>query len=194
MKKEKARKKLEAAQAERRCVIVDTQELGRTWLLPLLVGEKLFLAANEDDFLLNGYTVMRLRDVARIRRFPSIYMEIQQDAGMLAHVAAPLGSVARWAEVFAALAQAGHYVSIDLEDDFVIGSIVAVYKKHVLVRHFDGDGIWEEEPREIPYACIQRPIFADRYTEGYARHLRRSAAAAPPAEMANVPCETEQGE
>ena len=37
-----------------------------TWFVfPLLINDKLFLCANEEDFILNGYSIRRFKDVVK---------------------------------------------------------------------------------------------------------------------------------
>ena len=50
-------------------------------LIPLSVGEKLFLSGVEDDFILDGYTVRRFQDVKEVKAKDDMCGEILKREG-----------------------------------------------------------------------------------------------------------------
>ena len=61
-----------------------------------------------------------------------------------------------------------------IDDEFVIGRIEEVFKHCAYVRHFDADGVWQEEPYRIPYNEITSLTFNSRYIEFYSKYVNGS--------------------
>ncbi len=59
----------------------------------------------------------------------------------------------------------------DDESEFVIGRIERVYKEFAYVRHFDADGVWQDEPYKIPYSEITSVSFGTRYVDIFSKYL-----------------------
>ncbi|HEX2938347.1 MAG TPA: hypothetical protein VHO66_05445 [Ruminiclostridium sp.] len=59
------------------------------------------------------------------------------------------------------------------ECEFIIGRVEKVYKKFVYVRHFDADGIWQDEPYKVPYTEITSVTFASRYVDVFSKYLNK---------------------
>lgn len=137
---------------------------GAYYGFPLAVGQQLFLMAVDDDFLLNGFTVRRLRDIYQIGDRKGIYQSIAEKEG-LTNFDAPKVDVTDWESVFRSLHSLGKNIIIEREyepDFFRLGRIEKVAQDHVLFRHFDADGIWHE-PAVISYRDITSVTFYDRY-------------------------------
>lgn len=139
---------------------------------PLAVGEQLFLLAIDNDFLLNGFTVRRLRDIYELTDRKSIHQTIAEREG-LTDFAAPAVDITDWKAVFSSLQAMGKTVIVEREYEpgfFRLGRIVEVREDHVLLRHYDADGIWQE-PVAIPYREITSVTFDDRYADTFSKYV-----------------------
>lgn len=139
---------------------------------PLAVGEQLFLLAIDEDFLLNGFTVRRLRDIYELGDRKGIYQAIAEKEG-LTRFEAPDVDVSHWKSVFTSLQKLGKHIIVEREyepDFFRLGIIEAAAEDHVLLRHYDADGIWQE-PARIDYREITSVTFDDRYANTFAKYV-----------------------
>lgn len=139
---------------------------------PLAVGEQLFLMAIDDDFLLNGFTVRRLRDIFELGDRKGIYQSIAEQEG-LTEFDAPDVDITDWPRVFTSLQSLGKHIIVEREyepDFFRLGVIEAVAEDHVVLRHYDADGIWQE-PLTIPYREITSVTFDDRYASTFSSYV-----------------------
>ena len=139
---------------------------------PLAVSEQLFLVAEDDDFLLNGFQIRRLRDIFELGDRKGIYQTIAEKEG-LTDFEVPDVDITDWRGVFASLQKLGKHIIIEREyepDFFRLGVIEAVAEDHVVFRHYDADGIWQE-PASIPYWEITSVTFDDRYANTFAKYV-----------------------
>ena len=139
---------------------------------PLAVSEQLFLVAEDDDFLLNGFQVRRLRDIFELCDRKGIYQTIAEKEG-LTDFAVPDVDITDWRGVFTSLQKLGKHIIIEREyepDFFRLGVIEAVGEDHVELRHYDADGIWQE-PARIPYREITSVTFDDRYANVFSKYV-----------------------
>lgn len=145
---------------------------GAYYGFPLAVAQQLFLMAVDDDFLLNGFTVRRLRDIYQIGERKGIYQTIAEREG-LTNFEVPGVDISSWEGVFRSLQALGKNIIIEREyepDFFRLGRIEKVERDHVLFRHFDADGIWME-PAPILYRDITSVTFDDRYAEILSKYV-----------------------
>ena len=158
-------------------------------LIPLTVGEKLFLSAEEDDFILDGFTVRRFRDLTDVKAKDDMCGEILRQEGIIDALTIPAVSTASWESVFSDLQRLGENVIVESEsrsDDesgFVIGRIEKVCRRSVFVRHFDADGIWQESSISIAYVDITSVTFDSRYVRVFSKYLSAPPQSAGPRSM-----------
>lgn len=139
---------------------------------PLAVGENLFLAAVDDVFLLNGFTVRRLRDIRHIRQRNGLYQSIAEKEG-LNIIKVPDVELTNWKSVFISLQWLDKPVIIEREYEpsfFRLGRIENVKRDRVLIRYFTADGTWQE-PVEIPFQGITSVTFDDRYSSVFSKYV-----------------------
>jgi hypothetical protein len=146
--------------------------------IPLKAGEKLFLVANEDDFLLDGYNVYRFKDVTKAAIKNDKCDEILKSEGITTNIAVPDIDLGSWKSVFESLKRLGKNVIVqgeaikaDEEDEFTIGAIERIFNSYAYVRHFDADGIWQEKPYRIQYSEITSITFESRYVTVFSKHI-----------------------
>lgn len=147
------------------------------YYFPLISSDKLFLGTEEDDFILNGYTVRRYVDLTKVQIKDDKCLEILAREGIIDSIKTPDIDLACWETVFASLKKSNQNVIVQKESqdeeecEFVIGRIDQVFKKFVYIYHFDADGIWQEEPYRIPYTDITSVSFGTRYVELYSKYI-----------------------
>ena len=147
------------------------------YYFPLLVGERLFLGAEEDDFILNGYSIRRFKDVVKSEIRDDKCLEIDIAEGLIEHLVTPDVDITDWKTSLMSLQKIEKNIIIEnesLDEDeakFAIGKVVKVLKNKVLFKTFDADGIWEDEFWEIPFTKITSITFGSRYVEVFSKYL-----------------------
>ncbi len=144
---------------------------------PLKTSEKLFLSANEDDFIIDGFSVRRFCDIKNIEINNDKCIEIIKCEGILDNITIPEIDITNWYSTFLSLSKLNINIIIEkenLDDDeceFAIGKIVRVLKTKVVFNHFDADGIWQKDYYEIPYSQITSITFASRYVDVFSKYV-----------------------
>lgn len=147
------------------------------YYIPLIIGDKLFLGIEEDDFVLDGYAIRRFQDVTKTQIKDDICERILNTEGIIDSINTPEVNLSNWETVFKSLQKINKNVIVEKESfdedkyEFAIGRIEKVYRKFVYVRHFDADGIWQPEPHKIPYSEITTVTFASRYVDVFSKYL-----------------------
>lgn len=147
------------------------------YYFPLASGDKLFLGAEEDDFMLNGYSIRRYVDMTKIQVKNDMCAKILKSEGIADSIQAPTIDISNWETVFISLQKISKNIIIEKESlneddwEFYIGRIDKVYKKFVYFYHFDADGIWQDEPFKIPYSEITSVSFGTRYVDTYSKYI-----------------------
>ena len=159
------------------CRIFLRYDVNYRYYFPLICSDKLFLGAEEDDFILNGYCIRRFRDVKKAQIRDDMCDKILELEGITDSLTAPDVDLTNWETVFKSLQKQNNNIIVEKESlddegsEFVIGRIEKVYKRFAYVRHFDADGIWQDEPYRIPYTEITSITFASRYVNVFSKHL-----------------------
>lgn len=144
---------------------------------PLKTSDKLFLSADEDDFILNGFSIRRFCDIRKVELKNDKCVEIIKKEGILDNLNVPDIDVTNWYTVFNSLAESDTNIIIEKESlddgewEFAIGKIIKVLKTKVIFKDFDADGIWQEEYCEIPYSQITTVTFASRYVDVFSKYV-----------------------
>lgn len=137
-------------------------------------NEKFCYCAVEDDFILNGFEINRLRDTEFVAVLNNATNEINRQNGILDDLEAPNVDISSWRAVFGSLAKTDMFIRIENEYTgfFRIGKIKKVKKKSVVFKSFDGDGVWQPK-LGIPFSEITTVRFGDRYTVYWQKYLTR---------------------
>jgi len=159
------------------CRVFLAYDVNYRYYFPLIVGERLFLGAEEDDFILDGYSMRRFKDVVKSEIKDDKCLEIDTAEGLLEHLIIPDIDVTDWATSLTSLQAIGKNIIIENESldeneaKFAIGKVVKVLKNKVLFKAFDADGVWEDELWEIPFSKITSITFGSRYVEVFSKYL-----------------------
>lgn len=135
--------------------------------------EKVFLGAEEDDFLLDGFHIRRISDLKKIEVRDDLCVKINRENKLLESIIKPDIALSSWKKLFKSLKKLNCFIIIENEYSgmFYIGSIEKIKKNSVVFRPFDADGIWFDSV-EIPYKKITDMIFGDRYSKGFEEYFR----------------------
>jgi hypothetical protein len=147
------------------------------YYFPLISNDKLFLGAEEDDFIIDGYSIRRYVDITKVQIKDDMCIKILQSEGVIDSIKTPNVDISSWETVFTSLQKMNINVIVENESlnedecDFTIGKIDRVFKKCVYIYHFDAEGIWNNEPYRIPYTDITSVSFGTRYVETFSKYL-----------------------
>ena len=148
-----------------------------TYWFPFGASNKLLLAAEEDDFIINGFSIRRISDIKKVEFKEDKCNEILKAEKVLDCLSAPEIDLSDWHSAFLSLQKLEKNIIIEHESleekewDFWIGRIEKVLKTKVVFRHFDADGIWQEEPYEIPFSRITSVTFDSRYVTVFSKYV-----------------------
>jgi hypothetical protein len=146
-------------------------------LIPLKANDKLFLSVKEDDFILNGYTIRRFKDMNKVKAKDDMCDRILAHEGITDTIETPDIDIDDWKAVFESLKLLGKNIIVEKESlderewEFAIGRIEKIYNRFAYVRHFDADGIWQEEPFQIPYSEITSITWMSRYVDIFSKYV-----------------------
>ncbi len=147
---------------------------------PLLMSDKLLLIQYLYDYEVDGYMIVRLKDITSVRsgdleRFSE---SIIKNEGIIEDIKNPFfQSVENWNEVFGKLRVMGNNIIIECESTdhskFYIGEIIDIHEKSISLLNFDGLGEWDEEPTEILYSDITSISFDKRYINIISKYVKQ---------------------
>ncbi len=145
---------------------------------PLSLGQKFLLVQYEYDFQLDGFKVMRMKDITSVRsdeveRFTE---HILKQEGIFNSINQPFViNLNNWKSIFEALKDSEKNIIIECEevDDgrFFIGKISEIYKDSLSFLHFDGLGRWSKESTRILFKDITMVNFDDRYSTILSKYI-----------------------
>lgn len=142
------------------------------------ISDTLILGLHEDDFMFNGFEIMRLKDITRAEFQDDYYNNIIKKEGLLDNIIIPNIRLDSWQTVFEDLQSLGNNLIIEKESldkdecEFWIGKILRVYKNSVHIHHFDADGIWDDGYFIIQYSVITSVTFGSRYVDIFSKYLK----------------------
>ena len=166
--------------------LIDTQDMCRVYFkydpnyyyfIPFKVSENLFLAAEEDDFIIDGFSIRRFRDVKKVEIKDDMCPKIIKAEGILDGLTPPEVEITDWHSAFVSLKRLGEIIiiereSIDPDESlFAIGRIEKVNKTNLVFSHFDADGVWQDEVYVIPFTQITSVTIGSRYSRFFAKYV-----------------------
>ena len=178
MKKSEMKEVVRSAIAPKNlCRMFFKYDVNYRYYFPIQVSNKLFLGAEEDDFILDGFSIRRFCDLTKVQIKDDKCIEIIRNEGILNNLSAPEVDLTDWHSVFLSLQRIGKNIIVEKESldetewEFAIGHIEKVLKNKVLFRHFDADGIWQDSPHEISFSQITSVTFGSRYVEIFSKYV-----------------------
>lgn len=154
---------------------IDAEDLN---VIPLAIGQNLVLLQDLYDFDLDGYVIIRIKDITSviITKSQQFSQFILKEEGILNQIRKPLiNSVDNWENVLTELYNLGKNIIIECENmensKFFIGKITVIDKKSLFLLYFNGAGEWDEEPTEILLKDITSISFDSRYINVISKYL-----------------------
>lgn len=157
--------------------ILGKEEYLRGFILSM--SRDFLLLQVSDDFLLDGYAIIRLDDFDSIRHssYERTSRKIFKAEGLLEKVGIddelPLTS---WKDILRTLKQHDYHVTIQNFNrgylDFWIGEIKRVTDKSVSILNYDPNGKLEGKPTNIKFDTISILTFGDRYSTTFRKYLK----------------------
>lgn len=166
-----------AIEPKKLCRMFFKYDVNYRYYFPLQVSDKFFLGAEEDDFIIDGFAIRRFCDLTKVQINDNKCNEIFENEGILNDLSAPEIDLTDWHSVFISLQKLGKNIIVEKESlaedewEFAIGYIEKVLKNKVLFKHFDADGIWQDEPLEIPFSQITTVEFGSRYVDVFSKYV-----------------------
>lgn len=145
------------------------------------LSKTLALLHRFDDFEPDGYSVLRVEDVVKVRSaahercWDYILAAEKLLAGLKFRQPIDLTSMRSAIET---IGQCYDHMIIECEDeeedveDFYIGSLVATSDDGIRFRHFDAQGYWERRPSTIVLADISHVQFDTPYANIFSKYTR----------------------
>lgn len=144
------------------------------------MSKDFLLIQNEEEFRLNGYSIIRRDrfDSIRISKTEVLRKKILNKEGILK---SDYGldtkiNLKSLETIFKDLKQKDYFSIVECEDlkkpSFIIGEISKVSNKSVGIRYFSPKGIINKKPTKVKYKKITLVKFNDRYTNLYRKYLK----------------------
>ena len=109
-----------AVKTEGLCRILFKYDADYSYLFPLMTSEKLFLSANEDDFIIDGFTVRRFCDVKKVEIQNDKCVEIIKCEGVLDDIKVPEIDIRDWYSVFLSLSELNINIIVEKESPITL--------------------------------------------------------------------------
>ena len=153
------------------------------YCFPLRISERLLLAAYNDDFQINGFSVYPLKSILEASLDDGMYSDICRREGILDDIVVPeldltdvrsaVSSVATLCDIFIVET----FIKGDDALNFYIGRVEKLCSSYFYFRHFSPYGEWDEAPLCIYYSEVAHMNFGDRYSLTFAKYLPPPPAA-----------------
>lgn len=147
-------------------------------VIPLGIGQNLVLLQELYDFDLNGYLIIRIKDITSINitKSQKFSQRILKEEGILNLIRKPsINSLDNWKNVLDELSVYKKNIIVECEDiqppKFYIGKIITVDMKSLYLLYFNGAGEWDKEPTEILLKDITSLNFDSKYINIISKYL-----------------------
>lgn len=152
----------------------------------LAQSQELLLIRPDLDFLLDGFTIVRKKDVKRLRHSNSerTIKKIMKAEGFMDNILEfqkPL-SLVSWTEIFKTLKKYDFHVIVETVEataknkegvlHFWIGPIRKVMSEAVSIHNYNNNGLLDAGPTTIKFEEIHTLKFDDRYSTIFRKYLR----------------------
>jgi hypothetical protein len=142
---------------------------------------ELVLIQNCDSFTLDGYTVVRMKDISAVRsnKFERFFEKMLKGEGTYDEVGIAYEvDLDSWQSLLRSLQKLNKNVIIECEvgdeekDEFYIGKLIRVNRKSASLLYFSAVGEWDEAPTVIPFDEITKVQFDDKYIQVFSKYLK----------------------
>ena len=143
------------------------------YFYPDLLSKDFFISQEEDEFILDGYTIRKISHIKKIEIDESKIKDINKKNGVTLQVKSPKIDLTSWQTIFNSLKQIDTFLIIEDEKHelYAIGKIIEVMKNKLIFHDFDMDGKWSDNQLEMPYTTITTVKWETRYDKGWKEYL-----------------------
>lgn len=136
--------------------------------VPLMIGRDLLLLHNMYDFQIDGYKIIRIKDINNVRsnETDQFHEFILKEEGIYRQIKRPsILTIDSWGNLFKQLADSGKNIIVECEviDDFNLGKIIEVKSKSLIFINFDALGEWDSDFIEVSFKDITSVYIDSRY-------------------------------
>jgi hypothetical protein len=159
-------------------------------------SSKLLLLQTEYDFYIDGFQVVRIKDISHIRvgsKTDRFQKQLLQDEGLLNAVKFDYRiDLTNWKTALSELMETHPFLILEYEslnpeeENFFFGTPLRCKSRSLSLRFFCGDGSWLDKPPTVQFKKLTRCKFDCNYLNVYQRYFERQAAQSeqPPARAA----------
>ncbi|MCQ6960922.1 hypothetical protein [Mucilaginibacter aquariorum] len=164
-----------------RQVSKDTSETSNGYILDF--SDELLLLHETEDFIVDGYTVIPIAQIKKIRfnksdRYFDKMMKWENEfekVGINYTV-----NIKNWKTLFTSLQEKELNVIVECEAskvyEFTIGPIEKIGKKYIYLNYFDAAGYFDDCSSSIDYPSITRVAFDTQYINVFSKYTRHRKA------------------
>jgi hypothetical protein len=173
---------------EKHCVQISREPLTQeNWTgYPIALSDALVLLHVINDFSLDGFLILPLKDISYVRHGPAerFWERVLREEGTLAALPeAPAVRLDHWRTALEDVKRLYQHAIIECEASegcqFFIGPLLSVAAKKVALRYFQVEGILEEETTLVPFTSITALRFEQRYIQCFAKYSRDERTGEP---------------
>jgi len=136
-------------------------------------SELFILLAIEYDFYMDGYCIVRKKDVTKLTSTKSnkYVFKILKAEGLIQNLEHPRINLTSWNSIFSSFGK-NEFVIVENEEakNFDIGPITKINKNSMWLRYFDGAGEWIKEVK-LKYPDITSIRFKNNYIKYHEKHI-----------------------
>lgn len=140
---------------------------------PNAVNDQFILGQEEDDFLLDGYHIRRIKDLVKVEIKDDLCAQINIWNGTVNGINNPGIDISSWQSIFRSPVLQNTCVIIedDYNESYEIGYVRKACDRYLLLNSFDADGMFNNKPIKIPYSRITHLAWKTRYAENWHQYL-----------------------
>ena len=146
---------------------------------PIKYNDKFILIENEYDFQIDGYKIIRTKDITEIRykRVDKHSNYILEKEGLRSNsIPSIVSDIKNFKKIFSQIKKSNKNIIIEgeslKEKSFFIGKVIDPKENYVDFLYFSAIGEWDESPTKIKYKNITCITYNDRYTEITSKYLK----------------------
>lgn len=173
---------LKKALEDKLMVVVYRDDIGGTYYggIPVLLSGELVVLAREREFDLDGYVVLRLRDITLVEQYDDndFCRRVLEGEGVYQRASLPkLRDCSTMARVLEGVAQGYRgWLSVECESPedtlFYVGVVESVDAAVLGLYRVDADGSWHDRPATLPLEDITCITFGGHYLAVYQQYTK----------------------
>jgi hypothetical protein len=146
-------------------------------------SDELLLLHESDDFKIDGYAVIPIAQIKKIRfnksdKYFNKMMKWEKESEKIGINYAV--DIKNWRTLFNSLQKKAVNIIVECEaanvNGFTIGPIEKIGKKHVYLKYFDAEGYFDDFDSSIDYPSITRVAFDTQYLNVFSKYTRHREA------------------